>query len=106
MAEVSVEVGGRHYPVTCRDGDESHVLEIARLVDAKAQDAMRSVGGMNEARHLLIAALLLADELNDLRDGKAPAAASPALDLAPALERLAERAEGLAARLEKNGATP
>lgn len=108
MAEVTVEVGGRHYPVTCRDGDEHHVRLIAGLVDAKARDAERAVGGVNEIRQLLLASLLLADELNDARQGIAPPPPPPGAseDLAPALDALAARIESLAARLEQDAARP
>lgn len=120
MAEVSIQIGGRSYPVHCRDGEEEHLREIAALVDAKARDADRAVGGINETRNLLFAALLLADELNDSRNAaKAaetspfpapppaaqaqPIAPKPAIyqpDFAPIIEKLAERLESLAERLE------
>jgi len=109
MAEVSVEVAGRFYPLTCRDGEEAHLRLIAGLVDAKAKDAARAVGGVNETRQMLLAALLLADELNDRRLADAPPppplpAAQSGPDLAPILETLAERIETLAERLENKPA--
>lgn len=112
MAEVILEIGGRRYPVACRDGEEEQLGALGRLVDEKAAQASASVGGVNEVRQLLFAALLLADELQDAR------AASKALNLsAPpsllpldgdafdpgvilAIERLAERVEKVAERLE------
>jgi cell division protein ZapA len=120
MAEVSIEVAGRSYAVHCRDGEEAHLRSIAALVDGKAQDAARAVGGVNEARHLLFAALLLADELNEARSAApavesapapppAPAPAQPSVyqpDFAPIIEKLAARLETLADRLEGDGANP
>lgn len=105
MAEVSIEIGGRQYPVTCRDGEEDHLRVIAGLVDAKAVDAQRAVGGVNETRQLLLAALLLADEINELRQGRSPATPPPppepsGPDLGPILDKLAERIENIAGRLE------
>ena len=104
MAEVSVEVAGRSYPVNCRDGEEDHLRLIAGLLDAKAKDIQRAVGGVNETRQLLLAGLLLADELNEIR-AKAPeqrtaplAALAP--DMTPVIEKLASRVESLADRLE------
>ena len=106
MAEVSVEVAGRSYPLTCRDGEEAHLRLIAGLVDAKAKDAARAVGGVNETRQMLLAALLLADELNDRRLADAPPAAAPAPDptpdLVPLIDILAGRMELLAERLENS----
>ena len=105
MAQVEVQVGGRSYELTCRDGEEEHLRAIARMVDRKCADASQAVGGINEARQLLLAALLLADELNDMSAAgagrpEAPAASEPGFALA--IERLAERMESLADRLEED----
>lgn len=108
MAEVDLEIAGRHYSLACRDGEEAHLAALAAVVDAKAQDASRTMGGLSEARQLLFAALLLADELADARKTPAatPSTESPAEPaLATALERLAERMEALAARVEAGGAS-
>lgn len=108
MADVTIEVGGRRYDVTCRDGEEEQLRRLGKLVDEKAAQARAAVGGVTEVRALLLAALLLADELADLRAAKAngngaghaasPAAPDPAL--AGALERLAARVESVADHLE------
>lgn len=103
MAEVTIEVGGRRYDVACRDGEEEQLRDLARLVDEKATQARSAVGGMNESRQLLVAALLLADELNDLRLGQLP----PDTDIALAgvVEQLAARVETLAEHLEGEAST-
>lgn len=106
MAEVTLEIGGRSYPVACRDGEEEHLLNLGRLVDAKAQDAGRAMGSMTENRHLLVTALLLADTLKDEPVAMPAPAASASSDddeVAAAIERLAERMERLAAMLETGG---
>ena len=101
MASVDVEIASRSYSVACRDGEEAHLKSLAAIVDRKAKDAAAAVGAMGEARQLLFASLLLADELQDLRSG-ARANHDPETDalVAEALERLAERMEMLADRLE------
>ena len=99
MADVTLQIGGRSYSVACRAGEEDHLRALGRIVDAKATESQASVGGINEVRQLLFAALLLADELNDARHGIVPAT-NP--NLAPALERLAERVEAMADRLEES----
>lgn len=101
MADVSLTIGGRTYLVACRDGGEEHLRKLGAQVDKKAADAARAVGNATEARTLLLAALLLADELGEVRAGTAPppeAGLSPAV--AEALVRLAERVETLADSLE------
>ena len=64
---------------------------------------MKAVGRTGEVRTLLFATILLADELHDLRGKLADATSKPLLDdgAVKAAESLAERAEALAARLEK-----
>lgn len=106
MAQVDIQIGGRQYELACRDGEEEHLRSIARMLDRKAADVSQSMGGLNEARHLLLAALLLADELNDVRTattGNRLGAPAPDPALASAVERLAERMESLAERLEAEG---
>lgn len=105
MADVTIEVGGRRYDVTCRDGEEDQLRSLAKLVDEKAAQARAAVGGVTEVRQLLLAALLLADELADLRAAKANGksnghASAPDPALAGALERLAARVESVADHLE------
>jgi cell division protein ZapA len=101
MASVDVEIAGRAYPVACRDGEEAHLRSLAGLVDRKAREAASSLGSMGESRQLLFASLLLADELNEVRAGNAPAfEPQPDPAVADALERLADRMEKLAEQLE------
>jgi len=103
MASVDVEIASRGYSVACRDGEEAHLRSLAAIVDRKAKDAAAAVGNMGEARQLLFASLLLADELKEVRaNGPAASSAEPETDslIAEALERLAERMETLAEKLE------
>jgi cell division protein ZapA len=100
MAQVLLQIGGRRYDLACRDGEQARLEALAAVVDAKAQQAAQAVGGVNEARQLMLAALLLADELEEARAGR-PVTSDP--DLAAALEAIADRIEMLAARLEKGG---
>jgi len=111
MANVEVEIGARRYTVTCRDGEEEHLLSVAAIVDRKAQDAEAAVGNLNEVRQLLFAALLLADEVKEKRSGAPSATAGPPATgtdpaIPDALERLAERMERLAERLEGKPSNP
>mgnify|MGYP004552122635 CR=1 FL=1 len=104
MAEVDIRIGGRKYELACRAGDEDRLRGLADLVDQKASEAARGMGGLNEVRQLLFAALLLADELSEARARAAagpPPATDPDEEAATVVEWLAERVETLAARLEK-----
>ena len=98
MAMVEIEVAARRYSIACRDGEEPHLREVAALVDRKAHDAAEALGGLSEARQLLYASLLLADELLEAR-GSTPAPEGDGVT-AEAIERMADRVERLVARLE------
>ena len=104
MAQVALSIGGNSYTIGCKDGEEDHLRAIAAVVDAKAAEAKSAVGGVNEARQLVFASLLLADELQDARRGIAPAPKPllPPNDAAnlTLFEDIALRLEALASRLE------
>ncbi len=100
MAEVDLIIAGRDYRVACRDGEEDNLRAAARLVDAKSREALAGLGTMSEARQLLFASLLLADQLVDERPAEA-AALDPRL--AQSAEALAARLESLADALESEG---
>jgi cell division protein ZapA len=107
MASIEVDVAGRRYDVACRDGEEAHLRSLAAIVDKRAKDAASALGGLTETRQLLFAALLIADDLKDVRAGAGlpdPTPPPPDPAVAEALERLAERMEKLADRLESEAA--
>src|SRR5690349_9055215 len=99
MSNVTVTIGGRHYTVACAAGEEKHIELLGRSIDGKLQ-GLANLSGQSEARTLLFAALLLADELHERNLGNAPAAAEPDPRVADSLETLATRLETLADRLE------
>ncbi len=88
MAQVLVEVHGKAYGVGCEDGEESHVRALAKLIDLKAREVAPDATVLGETRTMLLAALMLANDLEELR-GK----------LAAAEDRLA-RIEGAEADIE------
>ena len=102
MASVELEVGGRKYTLACRDGEEAHLRSVAAMVDRKIREASSALGSLGEARQLLLASLLLADELKEQRSAAASPDAPPPVtaSVADVLEDLASRVEMLADRLE------
>jgi cell division protein ZapA len=101
MSNVTVTIGGRHYTVACAAGEEQHIEMLGRTIDGKLGDL--NLSGQSEARTLLFAALLLADELHEAQAVSAPQQADDDARMAEALESLAERLEDLAERLESAG---
>jgi len=107
MASVELEIAARKYQVACRDGEQEHLRSVAAIVDRRAHDAEAALGSLGEARQLLFASLLLADEIKEYRAGNAPPVpAEPDPAVADALDRIALRMERLADRLEEEGANP
>jgi cell division protein ZapA len=109
MANIDVEVAGRRYNVACRDGEEEQLRSLAAIVDKRSQDATQALGSLTETRQLLFAALLIADDLKEVRAGAGlpdPTPPPPDPAVAEALERLAERMESLAERLESHAVLP
>jgi len=101
MAEVTLSVGGYQYKLACRDGEEAHLERLGEMVNAKAKEARNAVGNASEVRQLLLSALLFADETLERSQGNAPVVA-PAIpgQMTAALERLADRIELIATRVE------
>jgi cell division protein ZapA len=101
MSNVTLTIGGKHYTVACAAGEEAHIEALGRIIDGKLH-AMPNLSGQSEARTLLFAALLLADENHELHSGGgAPTEdGSESIQAAESLERLADTLEVVASRLE------
>jgi cell division protein ZapA len=102
MGELDLNIAGRQYRVACRPGEEDNLRSAAALVDAKSREALAGLGALSEARQLLFASLLLADQLVE-QPGHPPAlpADDGASDLAAGrIEHIAQRLERLADALE------
>jgi len=103
LAQLTVRVNGRDYQIACDDGEEQHLLDLAGFVNRRVGDLVAQVGQVGEARLLLMAALLVADELAMLRreaDGRqagSSAAEAALVDGAERLESLLRQAEHVAA---------
>lgn len=67
MATVTVHVNGKPYVVGCEDGQETHVEALARQFDAQVREVGAQVGQVGELRLFLMAALLSADEIVELK---------------------------------------
>lgn len=62
MAEVSIGVGGRAFTVTCAPGEEPQLQRAAALLDTHAETLVASGARLPDARLLLLAGLMLADQ--------------------------------------------
>ncbi len=112
MAQVTLRINGFPYTVGCEDGQETHLQSMAAEVDQRIERIKASLGQSGEGRLLVLAALMMADELFDLKaefatmqTALAKAQMAPAAEgdvkLGRRLGRLAKRAEEIADRLDQ-----
>jgi cell division protein ZapA len=63
MSVVKLKIAGRSYDIGCEDGHEAQLRSLGELVDAKVLQ-VNAKSGSGETRRILLAALMLADELS------------------------------------------
>lgn len=107
MGEFVVTVNGRPFTLLCGEGEEARLNRLAEFIDAKIAAFVADVGQVGDARLILMAALVIADELAEARARLAAGAATGQdavlLEKASAgLESLAVRIEALAAELSRS----
>ncbi|MGF1607069.1 MAG: cell division protein ZapA [Rhodothalassiaceae bacterium] len=95
MGELTLRINDHPYTLACRDGDEAKLVALAAMVDDKITQLTGRVGQIGETRLMLMAALLLADELNELKEDRGVVSAEEAADLvdtaAVQVERIVEQ---------------
>ncbi len=65
MSQVSIRINGRSYDVNCENGQENHVQRLAMSLAGKVAELVKQIGQVGDARLLVMAGLLVADELMD-----------------------------------------
>ncbi|PWB82610.1 MAG: cell division protein ZapA [Methylocystaceae bacterium] len=123
MAHVVVTIAGRTYRMGCEDGEEAHLEELARVVEAKMLTLREGFGDIGEQRIVVMAALTIADEasiaarklqaaeaeLAALREREAALREQEAAlqdSVATALEDAAARVERVVKDLQQSGDEP
>ncbi|MBU1346599.1 MAG: cell division protein ZapA [Alphaproteobacteria bacterium] len=102
MATVTVEINGRPYAVGCADGQEERVRILAKQFDVHVRQVAGDVGHVGDIRLFLMAALVLADELHEVRMAQGAGAATAVAPSSPASDGgVAEALNAVAARIEK-----
>ena len=105
MAQVTLRINGYAYTIGCKDGEESHLEAMGAEVSRRIEGIRAGSGPSGEARMLVMAALLMADDIFELRHKLEVAeagsgAAPPDPQLSRKLSRIAQRAEDIAEDLE------
>ena len=63
MSQVTVTINGRQYRMACEDGQENHLIGLARDFDRRIIELHERFGEIGDARLTVMAALELADQL-------------------------------------------
>lgn len=67
MAEVNLIINGQSYGIACDDGQERRVQQLGQYIDQRLREIANGSGATNKAQLMVLTALLLADEVFDLR---------------------------------------
>ncbi|MGJ0509547.1 MAG: cell division protein ZapA [Methylocystis sp.] len=106
MAAVIVTIAGRTYRLSCDDGQEPRLEQLARYVEGKILSMRDSFKDIGEQRIVVMAALSIADEAEDAR-GKAESMTAELATLRAELEqarRAAAEMEAKAIRVVEDAA--
>lgn len=109
MGQVAVTINGRSYDIGCDDGQEDHVRGLAEYLDGRVAELVGGMGQVGDARLLVMASLLITDELveavREIEGLKAHTEAETEQKVvereSAGLDALSSRLEELAARLER-----
>ena len=66
MANVNIKFNGKDYLLSCDDGQEEHLLELATNLDSKYNELKSTLGNIGENKLLLITAIKIVDDFYDL----------------------------------------
>ena len=63
MSQVSVTINGRQFRMACEDGQEGHLMNLARDLDSRIEGLRAKFGEIGDTRLTVMAALTIADSL-------------------------------------------
>jgi cell division protein ZapA len=119
MSQVSVTINSRQYRMACEDGQEDHLMALARELDERIGKLRAQFGQIGDSRLIVMAALMMADEVMEtnarmqrleqemasLQDARVAAADTTKMTQAAivaAFNSAAERIEGIARKLNQS----
>ena len=118
MGQVNTTIAGRQYRLACEDGQEDHLLALAKELETQVIDLRRKFGEIGDTRLTVMAALVLADEkaemaqkmrkledeivaLEDARAASLDRARAASDAVVGAFNSAAERIEGITRKLNQ-----
>ena len=66
MANVNIKFNNKDYLLSCDDGQEENLKELASHLDLKYNDLKKNLGNIGESKLLLITAIQMVDDYFDL----------------------------------------
>ena len=93
---VEITVNNQIYKISCEEGQEEHIKNLAKFINNELEKLVSSVGQIGEARLLLMTCLIIADKLKD------ESSLSKSLDhdfLLEALQKITHRVETVADKI-------
>ena len=87
MAQVVININDREYPIACENGQETRILQLAQILQQKA-DLLRDFNGkISENMMLAMIGILVADDLFEARKNSATVSESET-DINPMLAKI------------------
>lgn len=77
MAQVIITINDREYPIACENGQEARIMQLAQILDQKAQMLKSFSGKISENMLLAMIGILVADDLFEARKSVAASAPVP-----------------------------
>ena len=68
MSVVSIPIVNRNYPMGCEDGQEGRLIELGRLVDARARQILDKIGPLQENALLATLCIVSIDEIQNKKE--------------------------------------
>jgi len=65
LANVVISVNSRNYTVSCEEGQEERLRQLASYLDSQVNKLAGQMGQVGDSRLLLLAGLMVADELSE-----------------------------------------
>ena len=111
MGQVSVTIAGRQYRMACDEGQEEHLVRLARDIDSRIGQLRSAFGEIGDQRLTVMAAVTIADELHEARariralendiEGQRDARASAMARIEASEDAVARTIDEVAERLER-----
>ena len=67
MANVNIKFNGKDYLLSCDDGQEEHLLELAEYLNKRFQELKSELGNIGENKLLLISTIKIVDEYYEIK---------------------------------------